>query len=166
MQREGMSLRADVRGLQVDAQCGIGGVVHLVVRAQQQHEGAWRRLRQHLANALYRAADLCHPGDHGRGVRVVELLVPAAAVDDDLPERADAHVRQVWPLHGANGEAHYQALLIHEGVKRHHDGRPAAGHVGGLGRQGGAQDLHSAVLPRLVVVEADGSATGEVRDAA
>lgn len=59
-------LRLHLQGLQIDAECGEGGVVHLAVRTDQQHEGRWGRLRQHLAHALFRAGNLCHAGHrHG-----------------------------------------------------------------------------------------------------
>ena len=117
-----------VRGLHIDAQSVEGGVVHLTVRTNEQHQGVFGRLRQHLANALFRAADACHPGQHHRALRVVAPVVLGAALQNKLPHRADAHIRDIWPLHDALGNAHYNALFVHEGVKRHHDGRAVAGH--------------------------------------
>ena len=131
-----------VRGLQIDAQGGEGGIVNFVVRADQQNKGVWWRLRQHLANALFRAGDACHPGDHHGALRVVAQVVRAAALDDGLANGADRHVRQVWPLHSANGDAHYIAALVHEGVKRHYDGRLARGNGGFFGQEKGADDAH------------------------
>ncbi len=139
-----LSVLLHVRGLEIEAQCGEGGVVNLVVRAQQQHKGLWRRIGQHAAHALYRIADACNPGDDGGGLRVVLCEVPGAAVNDGLPKLAHKHVRQVWPLHAANGDAYYVALLVHEGVKRHHDGRPATADCEGFGWQKCADDAHAA----------------------
>lgn len=175
MQPDDVLLRVGIRGLQIDAQRGVGGVVHLVVRADQQHKGPWRRLRQYLANALYRVADACYPGYQHRAVRVVEVLVPGAALDDQAPNLAELHVRELWPLQGTDGEAHYQGLLVHEGVKRRHDGRLAADQVAGLGGQQGADDLHAMSFGmwqgRRVRVWPDGAPSmpaeqQEVRDAA
>lgn len=158
------SLRLLVRGLVIDAQAFKGGVVHLAVGAHKQHKSLWWRLRQHLAHAFFRAGDLCHPCNHHGGLRVVSGHVPATAFDDGLADRADAHVADVWPLHDAFGNAHYNGLFVHEGVKRHHDGRPAVDQEVGLGRKKGADDSHglSAIwsgLNRTVVVLPDPALT-------
>lgn len=139
-------LRLHIRGLEIDAQSGEGGVVNLVVRAHQQHKGPWGRFRQHLANALFRAGDACHPGNNHRALRVVLRDVVGTSLNDGLPDAADQHVRQVWPLHSPNGDAHYMALLVHEGVKRHHDGQPAFDQAGVRGRQKCADDAHGGSL--------------------
>jgi hypothetical protein len=136
-------LRLHVRGLEVDAQSGEGGVVNLAVRTQEQDKGVFGRLRQHLAHTLFRAGDLCHPGHHHSALRVVQLQVPATAVNDGLADRRDANAADVWPVHGADGDAHYQPLLVHEGVKRHHDGRAARDEIGSLGGKQGADDAHA-----------------------
>lgn len=117
------SLTQLIRGLQIDAQSLEGGVVNLTARAHQQHHGMLGRLRQHLANALYRAADACHPGQHNGPLWVVEPVVGHAAAQHPVANRADAGVRYIWPRHDALGQAHYNSLLVHEGVKRHQDGR-------------------------------------------
>lgn len=126
-----------VRGLQINAQSVEGGVVHLTVCADQQHQGVFGRLRQHLANALFRAADACHPGQNQRALRVVQPVVLGASLQHELPHLADANVREIWPLHDAFGNAHYNALITGEGVKRHHDGRAVAGQsLHGCGQKG------------------------------
>lgn len=108
-----------VRGLKIHAQSGKGGVVNLVVGTDQKHTGVLGRLRQHLANALFRAGDLCHPSNHHDPVRVVRLGVGTGAVNDALPHRADTDGIEVLPLNLPNGDAYYNALLIHESVKGH-----------------------------------------------
>lgn len=120
------SLRAYVRGLEIDTQLGECGVVNLVVRTEQQHEGFIGRIRQNVANALFRAGDRCHPSHDHNPVRVVEIVVGSTAVEHPLANVADPHVVEIWPIHGSNGEAYYQPLLAHEGVKRHQDSRPAS----------------------------------------
>ena len=118
-------LQAHVHGLRIEAQhCG-DDVIHLHVRADDQHQSLWGRLRQHIARALFRAGDLCYPGNHNNPLRVVQLVVGGTPSNDLLTHRADTHVREVWPLHLADGQAYYNGFLLHEGVKRHYDGRPA-----------------------------------------
>lgn len=136
------SVRAHVRGLNIDAKCGKGGVVNLVVRAQQQHKGIWGRIRQHFANALFRAGDACHPSQDNQALRVVLSHVIAAPVNDGLPDLANPNVRNVYPLHTTNGDAHYIALLVHEGVKRHQDGRRIASNNRFLWWKKGTDDVH------------------------
>lgn len=112
-----------VRGLKIHAQSGKGGVVNLVVGTDQKHTGVLRRLRQHLANALFCAGDLCHPGHQGRTIRVVKFTVGADPINDAPTQGAGANVNEVWPLNLPNGDAYYNALLLHESVKRHHNCR-------------------------------------------
>ena len=145
-------LRLHVRGLEIDAQCGKSGVVNLVVRADQQHKGIWRRFCQHLAHALFRAGDACNTGNDNRALRVVLRPVSGTTVDDGLPDWANPDISEVWPLHSANGDANYIALLVHEGVKRHHDGRPAARDGGCLGGQKGADDAHGGSLVKNPII--------------
>lgn len=135
-------LRLTTRGLVIDAQCGRGGVVNLVVHAEKKHKGVWRRGFQHLANALFRAADACHPSQNNRALRVVFIGVPATPADDLLTDSANAHVIEVWPRHTADGDAHYQAFLVHEGVKRKHDGAAAFSQGRWLGRKKSADGPH------------------------
>jgi hypothetical protein len=144
-------LRTLVRGLVIDAQAGDGGVVHLRVRAHQQHKGAWGRVRQHAANALFRAADLCHPSNNDCALRVVAGVVFSTPVDHDLPDGGDPDLVDVWPVHGADGDAYYHPFLVHEGVKRLHDGRPAVHQGRNLGRQIGADDLR-AIAPQTAEI--------------
>ena len=112
-----------VRGLEINAQSLEGGVVHLAVRADQKHKSVLGRLRQHLANALFRAADACHPSQHNGPLWLVERPVGSTPLEHQLTGRAEEGVRHIWPLHDAFGQAHYNSLFIHEGVKRHQDGR-------------------------------------------
>ena len=115
-------MQIHVRGLVIHPQCGERGVVNLVVRADQKHPTAFGRLRQHLANALFRAGDLCYPGNDDRALRVVQPHVACQGVDDVLPNRTDANAGEVWPLNFPNGDAYYNPLLLHESVKHHHKG--------------------------------------------
>lgn len=137
-----------VRGLVIDTQCGEGSVINLVVRADQKHPRAFGRVRQYLAHALFRAGDLCYPGNDHRAIRVVQIHVPAKGVDDVLSNGTDSHVAEVWPLNLPNGDAYYNPLLVHEGVKQHQNGfwRNA---VNRLRRQKGTDDLQSS-LPKVV----------------
>lgn len=135
-------LRLLVRGLEIDAERGEGGVINLAVRAQQHHQGLLRRLRQHLANALFRAADLSNPGQHNGGVRVIHRVVRSTSVQHKATDSIEPQVFEVWPLHTADGDAHYQALVVHEGVERHHDGRLVAGKFLDHSRQRCAHDAH------------------------
>lgn len=112
-----------VRGLKIHAQCGKGGVVNLVVGADQKHAGMLGRLRQHLANALFSAGDLCHPSNHHGPVRVVRLGMGTSTVNDALANGADTDSVEVLPLNLPNGDSYYNALLLHESVKRHHNCR-------------------------------------------
>lgn len=142
------SVRLHVRGLQIDTQCGKGGVVNLVVRADEEHKSVWSSLRQHIANALFRAGDACHPSNNHGGLRVVLRDMPSATLNDALPQRTNSDIRQVWPIHTANGDAHYMALLVHEGVKRHHDGRIVSSNAQNLCRQKSTDDTHTHSNPR------------------
>lgn len=154
-------LRFHIRGLEIDAQCGKGSVVNLIVRANKKHEGAVGRLRQHIANALFCAADACHPSYDNGGLRVVLCDMPAASLNDGLPDRTDPNVRDVWPIKTANGDAHYIALLVHEGVKRHQDGRPVTRNGMKFWRQKSADDSHGGapgVLSASTVSDAGGAA--------
>ena len=155
-------VRIDVRGLEIDAQCGKGGVVNLVVRAEQQHQGVWGRFRQHLAHALFRAGDACHPGHNHSALRVVLPMVADTPVKDGLPKAADHNVREVWPIHAPNGDAYYMALLAHEGVKRHHDGRPVMREGGFFRGQKSADDCHDDCLVIRQGNVADGAKAGAV----
>ena len=114
-------MRVHLRGLEINAQCGKGGVVNLDVRTQQKYKGVWERLRQNLANALFSVGDICHPSNEYATLRIVLQVVGRASIDDSQPSCADTSITQVWPIQCANGDAHYTALLVHEGVKRHHD---------------------------------------------
>lgn len=139
-------LSAYVHGLVIDAQGGKGGVVHLVIRADQKNTSAWGRLRQHMAHALFRAGDFCHPSYDKRAVRVVSRPVGRQPVDDVLPHLTHSHVVELAPLYLADGEAHYNALFVHESVKHHEDGRSNNRTVG-AGRQEGADDSHGGLFP-------------------
>lgn len=138
-----------VRGLVIDTQCREGGVINLVVRADQKHASAFGRLRQYLAHALFRAGDLCNPSNDHRALRVVQAHVQAKSVDDVLPNRADPHLAEVLPLNLPNGDAYYNPLLVHEGVKQHQHGfwRNALNRLRG---QKGTYDLQST-LPKVVL---------------
>lgn len=153
------SLALLVRGLRIDAQSVEGGVVNLAVRANEQHKGVFGRLRQHLANALFRAADACHPGQDNGPLWVVSSVVVGAAADNHLADLADDRVRYVWPRHYALGEAHYQPLLIHEGVKRHQDGRPVSERFLRSCGQKRAEYVHADLSGlKNVIVDAEGGA--------
>lgn len=136
-------MRIHIRGLEIDAQCGKGGVVNLVVRTQQKYKGVWGHLRQNLANALFSVGDICHPGNEYAALRIVLQVVGRASIDDSQPGCADTSIRQVWPIQCANGDAHYIALLVHDGVKRHHDGLPVVNsQFTTLRGQEGTSDFH------------------------
>ncbi len=115
-------VRLRIRGRVIDAQGGESGVVHLVVRTDKQHPRLLGRLRQHLANALFCAGDLCNPGHDHRALRVDALVVPGQTLDDQLTDLAHAHRRELVALNGPNGDAHYNALFVHERVEHHHKG--------------------------------------------
>jgi hypothetical protein len=142
-------LQIHIRGLSIQAQSGECGVVDLVVGAQEQHKGIWRRIRQHFANALFRAADACHPSQNHWPIRVVEHMVGTSSVKNSLPNRAPSNVRHVWPIHGANGDAYYKTLLTHEGVKRHNDGRPVSSQLLKSCGQQSTDDFHVHISPEI-----------------
>lgn len=137
------SVRLHVRGLQIDTQCGKGGVVNLIVRTDQEHKSIWGRLCQHIADALFRAGDACYPGNNNGALQVMLRQEAGAAVNDALPQRTDSDIFQVWPLYTANGDAYYIALLVHEGVKRHQNGRAAPRNAQDLWGQKSASNLHN-----------------------
>ena len=112
-------MQIHVRGLVIHPQRGESGVVDLVVRADQKHATAFGRLRQHLAHALFRAGDLCYPGNDDRALRVIRRHVLAQGVNHPLADGADAHAAEVWPLNLPDGDAYYHPLLVHESVKHH-----------------------------------------------
>lgn len=151
------SLTLLVRGLRIEAHGVEGSVVHLAVRANKQHQGVFGRLRQHLADALFRIADACHPSQHNGPLWVVEPVVGAAPRQDQLAHGAEPGVRYIWPRHDSLGQAHYNALFVHEGVKRHQDGRPVAGGFFGQGGQERADYSHAApfAADKTVLVLAD-----------
>lgn len=120
------SLALLVRGLRIEAQSIQHGVIHLAVCANEHHKGFLGNLRQHLANALFRAADACHPGQNHGPLWVVQPVVGSTPLQDQVSGRADGGIRYVWPLHDTLGQAHYNSLFVHEGVKRHQDGRPVS----------------------------------------
>ena len=127
VERQSTSLLAQVRGLEIHAESGEGGIVNLIVRADEKHCGMLGRLRQYLANAFFRAGDLCYPGNHNRSVRVVRVDMNTDPVDDGLPDCANSNLVEVIPLNLANGDAYYNALLIHESVKGHKQGHRFTG---------------------------------------
>lgn len=110
-------LRLWVRGMKVDAQVRRNGVINLVVRAQEEDRGMLGRIRQHIANALFRAADLLHPGQDHHAIRVVEVVMRGKPVDDPLPHFRAPHVLKGWPLHEANRDADDEAFLVYEGIE-------------------------------------------------
>lgn len=141
------SVRLLIRGLEIDAKCGEGCVVNLSVRAHKQNKGVVWRFCQHIANAFFSAGDFCNPGNHHRALRVIRGHVSHTPVNDGLTDRTDTNAVEIYPIHDTNGDAHYMALLAHEGVKRHYDGRPASSDflkrfVTVYGRQEGTDDAH------------------------
>lgn len=137
-------LQIHIRGIRIDAQCGEGGVVNLTVHAQEQHKSLWRRFRQHIANALFRAADACHPSQNHWPIRVVEQMVSPSSIEHGLPNGTQTNVRQIWPLHLSDGKAYYYPLLVHEGIKRHHDGRRVTSQLIRSCGEKSTDDLHVA----------------------
>ena len=116
---EASSMLIHVRGLKIHAKCGKGGVVNLVVSANQKHAGMLGRLRQHLANALFSAGDLCNPCYQSGPIRVVKSSMGIDSVDNTQPQGAGSDINDVWPLNLPNGNSYYNAFLVHESVKRH-----------------------------------------------
>ena len=136
-----------VRGLKIHAKRGNGGVVNLVVGADQKHTGVLWRLRQHLANALFRAGDLCHPSNHHGPVRVVRVGMPSDSINDGLSHCGDTNALEVRPLHLSNGDAYYNAFLVHEGVKRHQKHRWFAIFSGRWGQKGADDSCGQLLSP-------------------
>lgn len=150
-------VRLLVDGLQIDAESREGGVIDLAVRADQHHKGTWGRLRQHLANALFRAGRLCNPGNHNRPVRVVEILVPQASLKDEHAWLRQCQVFQRWPVDLANGDADYELLVAHEGVESHHQRMLAFKQFFRGGRQERADDAHRSTPSEEPMVRRDGT---------
>lgn len=154
-------MRILARGLEIDAESGKGGVVHLVIRAQQQHQGMLGRIGQCLAHALYRIGDALQFNQQHRAVRVVEVKVSPTAADDLLPDSGDTHVREIWPILDANRDAHYHALLAHEGIKRGYDGRPVKQRRSASGQEC-RDDLHpidfTPLAGRKIIMHSEASA--------
>lgn len=159
------SLQIFIRGQVIDVQSRESGVVYLVARANQQHGGLVGRLRQYLANALFRAGDLCDTSNHNQPIRVVQRHVPPHAVNDGLTNLGDDNVIEVEPIYTADGDAHYQALVLYEGVKEHGDRIFPTSEIAGFVRQEGADDSHiglqrvdwlkHGILPHRLVVMPD-----------
>jgi hypothetical protein len=153
------SLTLLIRGLRIDAQSVEGGVIHLAVRAHQKHQSVFGRLRQHIANALFRAADACHPGQNNGPLWVVHPVVSNATVEHELANGTDPGVRYVWPLHAPLGQAHYNSLLLHEGVKRHQDGRAVSDRFLRRSGQKRAEYSHADLSGlKNVIVDVEGGA--------
>ena len=107
-------LRLYVRGMILETHAADDGSTHIVSRRDQQHKSLGRRLRQHLANALFRAGDLCHPRHYHGPLRIVELHVSAAPVDDLAAYVAQPYVLERLARDAADGDTHYQTLLVNE----------------------------------------------------
>ncbi|MGA4100976.1 hypothetical protein ACI2S5_08385 [Ralstonia nicotianae] len=138
-------LRVWVRGLVIDAQVRRDSVVHLRIRAQKEDCGLMGRIRQHLANALFRCADALHAGQDHHAVRVVEDVVGREAADDLLPDGRAPNVVQGWTLNGADRDTQHQAFLVYEGIEDKQLGTPAELVVMSGGKEG-ADDAHVASL--------------------
>lgn len=140
------SLRVLTHGLEIDVQRGERGVIHLTVRADQKHQGAWRRLRQYLAHAFFRAGDLCHPSQDQRAIRVVACVMRSATSEHSCADLGQPHVRELGPIQGADGNSHYQADIAYEGVQCHEDGQPPIDKIVGLRGEKGADDSHHKLV--------------------
>lgn len=150
-----------VRGLRIEAEGFQGGVVNLAVRADQQHKGVLGHLRQHLANALFRAADVCHPSQNNGPLWVIERMVGGTPLEHHLTGRAEDGVRHIWPLHDALGQAHYNSLVVREGVKRHQDSRVVSERFLRRGGQKAAVYSHVDLSGlKSAIVDAEGGAAG------
>lgn len=153
------SLTLLVRGLQIEAESIESGVVHLAVHAHQQHKGVLGCLRQHLANALFRAADACHPSQHNGPLWVVQPVVGSTPLEHQVAGGTEGAVRYIWPLHDALGQAYYNSLLVHEGVKRHQDGRAVSERLLRRCGQKRAEYSHADFSGlKNVIVDAEGGA--------
>jgi len=140
-------LRLHVAGLQIDVKCSKGLVVDLAVSAQEQDGTLIGRIRQHLANALRRAAGACHAGQDYGTVRVTEVVVAGHCLDDAQTRRAGLHIFQRIASRKTNGQTHYQTLAVHEGVVDGIDDMLAGFGINGC-RGHGADDLQ-AVPPEF-----------------
>ena len=72
MQPDRVSPQAFTRGLQLDVQRGVGGVVCLRVGAQQQHEGAWGAFASTWRTRCTALPTCATPATRAGGIRVVE----------------------------------------------------------------------------------------------
>jgi hypothetical protein len=113
-------LRMQVRGLEIDMQCRKGGVVDLIVRADDQEAGLVRRFAQKVAGALYRVGDALHSREYDRrGVRVVELMVLQQLIGDLQAGGRQPQIIERGATDLANGDTHYDTAVVYEGVKHH-----------------------------------------------
>ncbi|QKL69770.1 hypothetical protein HI806_09145 [Ralstonia solanacearum] len=149
-------LSARVRGLVVNAEVRRDGVVHLRVRTQKQDCGLIGRIRQYLANALFRAADALHPGQNHNAVRVVETVVSGEAADDLVADRGTLHIVKGWTVNSADRNAQHETFLAYEGIKNEKLGPPADVLVVSGGKEG-ADDAHVASLKGMGTVQAERS---------
>lgn len=115
------------RGIRIEAYYGHGGAVNLAVRRQHQHKGLWRRLRQLLAHALFRAGDIVYQGHAHNALRVMHGHLGDAPPNDLTPNVRHLDAREVWPFPGGDApdsKAHYLPNAAHECSASGYDGRP------------------------------------------
>jgi len=110
-------LRILFRGMVIDAKARESRIIDIVVRADDQYSGFWRRLRQYLSNALYRAGDMLNPGNDNGLPRVIEAMVIEHTLDDGLSSSSHFYAVNRTPSHLANGEASYKTFTLYEGVE-------------------------------------------------
>ena len=149
-------LRARVRGLVIDAEVRRDRVVDLRVSAEEKHSGLIGRVRQHLANALFRCADALHPGQDNRAVRVVELVMGSQSANDLVADRGALHVVKGWTVNPANRDPEHEVFLAYEGIKNEKLGTPTDVLVVSGGKEG-ADDAHVASLNGVGTVQVERS---------
>lgn len=151
-------LRLRTQGLEIDIESGESSVVDLVVRAQQRHSTAIGRFGQYIAHTLRRAANACDPCDDQRPLRATEVMVGGQIPQYPLTKLGHVNIVERLCSGRANGETHYNALALYEGVKHRQDDLLARFvPLGGWGESG--NDLHKVDLNtfqgKTVIVEPD-----------
>lgn len=147
-------LRARVRGLVIDAKVRRDRVVDLRVSAEEKHSSLVGRIRQHLANALFRCADALHPSQDKRAFRVVELVMGSQPANDLVADRGALHIVKGWSLNSANRDPEHEVFLAYEGVENEKLGPPSDVLVVSGGKEG-ADDVHVASLKGVGTVEVE-----------
>ena len=159
MSRSPSLVRIRIRGLEIDVECREGGIVHLRVRAHQQHSGIFWRLLERLAHTFWRAQPGSDADHKERCVGEVAIHMIGQDLDHLLSHGAELDVfERLAMTYVADGDANDQTFCINEGIENS-ELRPSAFEqpLDGAWHEC-ADDSHACFSPlfgRLVVVWPD-----------